>query len=329
MARCLISFGANIGQPAETIRHAAQQLQSHLAGSMTGFQLSRLFRTPAVGGPSGQPPFVNAVAALELDQRSAWDVWHIVRKIEESLGRVRQERWEARRIDLDVLLFDQQRIWTQHFKLPHPRMVMRRFILEPALDVAAQWQEPVSGMTVRQLTQSLRQGTASIALVTNDLTRAQKLLEKAAAKSQAAWLTPTIVGCRELFDQASAVRAEVETPTTRWLGLVSTTALQKFSTRECASSMNSIANPCAMLTPAPRIVFALADSTARVGAAWEDLHRPLARWLGLCSTECSQDITWPLAGPRYLLSTDDPNWAVHEIVAALEAMDCPVEPIDS
>src|SRR5688500_11783299 len=120
MAQCLISFGANLGQPAETIQQATRQLQERLSKGLRDFRLSRLFRTPAVGGPSGQPPFINAVAALQIEELSAWDVWHAVRETEHALGRVRMERWEARRIDLDVLMFDDQRIWTQHFKLPHP-----------------------------------------------------------------------------------------------------------------------------------------------------------------------------------------------------------------
>ena len=60
-------------------------------------------------------------------------------------------------------------------------------------------------------------------------------------------------------------------------------------------------------------------------AAWEDFHRPLANWLGLSGAAGSSGRRWPLAGPRYLLATDDVAWAEHEIVAALEAMDCPVE----
>jgi 2-amino-4-hydroxy-6-hydroxymethyldihydropteridine diphosphokinase len=309
----LISFGANIGQPADTIAQAAEQLQTRLALGLRQFQLSRLFRTPAVGGPRGQPPFVNAVAALDVEGTSPWDVWHAVRDIEHALGRVRMERWEARRIDLDVLMFDQQRIWTQHFKLPHPRMVMRRFILEPALDVAAQWQEPVTGLTIFQLATRLRSGPASVALVTSDLPQGQLLLERAAAQSGCQWLTPTVV------DRTAAGATHSFQPSTgRWLGLVSRRALEPLRS--------------ATLEPAPKLVFVLADPVKAIGAAWEDFHRPLAAWLGLSGDDNLPDNhpsrCWPLAGPRYLLASDDPAWAEHEIVAALEAMDCPVEAAD-
>lgn len=343
MSRCLISFGANIGQPAETIRQAAEQLQLLLSSNLLGFRLSRLFRTPAVGGPAGQPPFVNAVAALELQHCSAWDVWHTVRRIEQTLGRVRQERWEARRIDLDVLLFDDLRIWTQHFKLPHPRMVMRRFILEPAMDVAKLWREPVSGMTIGQLTDSLRHGMASIALIADDPNRAQTLLENAAAKSQAAWLVPTldcpgpIQGQRPGQLEPLPDSLRVQTPIlTRWLGIVSSDALRLLGNHshhihasKRATVPNEHSSEGASLHPRPKLVVVLAGPLARAGAAWEDVQRPLARWLGLCPRAADTASAWPLAGPRYLLSTDDLSWAEHEIVAALEAMDCPIEPLES
>lgn len=328
MARCLISLGANIGQSAETIAHAANLLQSQLAAGLRRFELSRLYRTPAVGGPRGQPPFINAVAALEIDGLSPWDVWHVVRDIEHALGRVRMERWEARRIDLDVLLFEDQRIWTQHFKLPHPRMVMRRFILEPALDVAAQWREPVSGLAIAELAERLRSGPASIALVASNLHRGQALLERAAAQSGSQWLTPSIAAqARHLPTDEGACERQLEPAghaAGRWLGLVSAQKLAEWKQSQ------------ALLQPAPKLVFLLAEPLTVVGAAWEDVHRDLADWLGLttgaeahgedrATSGSSVDPKWPLGGPRYLLATDDPRWAEHEIVSAMEAMDCPVE----
>ncbi|MCC6511292.1 MAG: 2-amino-4-hydroxy-6-hydroxymethyldihydropteridine diphosphokinase [Pirellulaceae bacterium] len=324
----MISFGANLGQPAVTINQAAHQLQSLLAGKLQDFQISRLFRTPAVGGPTGQPPFMNAVAALNLIDCSPWDVWHVVREVEQALGRVRQERWEARRIDLDVLLFDDQCIWTQHFKLPHPRMVMRRFILEPALDVAAHWQEPVSGMRLDRLAQGLRRGPASIALVSHDLHRDQGLLEAAAATSQCQWITPQLVALskHEKTDQTVppvGLQPDQAPTTGRWLGLVPASQLQDLR-YEDASQWS--------ILPAAKMLFLLASPIERSGAAWEDIHRESAQWLGLSVGPSDRQWSvnrWPLAGPRYMLSTDDLVWAQHEIVAALEAMDCPVEAMDA
>lgn len=318
MAQCLISFGANLGHPAETIRQAATDLQQRLKSGLGSFRLSRFFRTPAVGGPAGQPPFVNAVAALEIDGLSAWDVWHAVRETEQALGRVRMERWEARRIDLDVLLYDDQRIWTPHFKLPHPRMVMRRFILEPAVDVASDWREPVSGWTIAELAESLRDGPASIALAGWDSQQTQSLLERAAAKSQCRWLTPRLTPlagtARAAAPAAHEQQGLADERPGRWLGFLAAESLRTMQP--------------AAIEPPPKLVFLLAEPATQPGAAWEDFHRPLANWLGLAGPPASSSpASWPLAGPRYLLATDDLAWAEHEIVAALEAMDCPVEAV--
>ena len=309
MARCLISFGANIGQAADTIRQAAAQLQQRLGSHLRSFHLSRLFRTPAVGGPAGQPPFLNAVAALEVVDRTAWDIWREIVRIEQALGRVRVERWEARRIDLDVLLFDDQRIWTEHFKLPHPRMVMRRFILEPAMDVASEWLEPVSRWTIAELTESLRLGPASIVLVASDQPQAQRMLEHASERSRATWLTPHV----NSSSRAEITRDGELSPSVRWLGLLPERAL----TAHGSTTLH--------ISPTPKMVFVLVEPIRRDGVAWEDYHREHAAWCGMHAQAPS---AWPLPGPRYLLATDDPTWAEHEIVAAMEAMDCPVEAMD-
>lgn len=314
MARCLISFGANLGVPAVTIGQAVEQIGELLGSRLSSLKLSRLVRTPAVGGPTGQPPFVNAVAALEVYDCTPWDIWHIVRQVEQALGRVRQERWEARRIDLDVLLFDDQRIWTPQFKLPHPRMVMRRFILQPAMDVAANWLEPVSGWSIAQLAESLANAPASIVLVGSDARNDQRLVEQAAHVAQCELtqvrISPTDINYRHAGEVGSGPR---------WLALLSMADLTSDEPFD--------------LIPRPRIVFVLAPPSQATGAAWEDVNRKTARWMGLCSStnvlRQSFEHHWPLNGPRYLLSTDDLAWAQHEIIAAVDAMDCPVEPIKS
>ena len=61
----------------------------------------------------------------------------------------------------------------------------------------------------------------------------------------------------------------------------------------------------------------------RQDGAWEDRHRQIAEQLRLTPTS---DRALDFDGPRYLLDTSDPQWAIHELVAAFDAMDCPVEP---
>lgn len=154
MPRTLISLGANLGNVRESMQ-AAKRLLADSFG-LSNLSLSQLYRTPPVGGPGGQGDFLNAVVAIETD-RSIWEVWEIIKSIESTLGRQRQLRWEARRIDIDLLLYDQQRIWTPHLKVPHPRMCMRTFVILPAFEIVPDWIEPVTGWSIANLRDHLQQ----------------------------------------------------------------------------------------------------------------------------------------------------------------------------
>jgi 2-amino-4-hydroxy-6-hydroxymethyldihydropteridine diphosphokinase len=321
MARCLISFGANLGDPRATIVQAQEKLR--VETQATSFRVSRLYITPPVGGPVGQPPFLNRVVALETPL-SPWDVWRAVRAVEADLGRERFRRWEARRIDVDILLYEHDRIWTPQLKIPHPRLCMRRFILEPAAEVAAEWRDPVSGQTIAALASRLRGSRANLVLCAERADRPIWLLEQVARQAAANWevLEPSQVDMFSSADRPSAAaecsRADLAM---RWVAAI-----------ECQSLKSH--QPVVSIEPPPKlVVFFVADDVADRGGQWEDAQRQLALRLNLLplATDMSADDTSCLPalynqGARYLLATADADWAVHELVAALDAMDCPVEP---
>lgn len=293
MPRCLVSFGANLGDASGTIRAAAERLRVKIAASEAEFRLSRFFRTPPVGGPSGQPPFVNAVVAISTNQ-NVWQMWDAVRHVETELGRTRNQRWEARPIDIDILLFEDLRIWTPQFKIPHPRMCMRRFILAPAVDVARDWIDPVTSQSIQQLFENLRHGPGNLKVMSSEKTLAIQFLQEAARQASANWLD---------ISNSSCPRGD-----RRWVAI--TESLECGTMDEKASRS--------------KLLVALARPMQIDGVSWEDFSRPLAVELNLSGNAPNTD----LVGPRYLLPSDDPEWAVHELVAALDAMDCPVEPIE-
>lgn len=307
MTKCLISLGANLGDPRASIALAAERLQVEFACPAERFQVSGFYRTPPVGGPTGQPPFVNAVVALhtELDP---WQAWGIVRKVESELGRVRLARWEARKIDIDILLFGANRIWTPQLKIPHPRMCMRRFILIPAAEVAADWLDPVSGWTLKQLASSVQNAAGNLVLVAAPQSKAAGLLEEAARLARATWLT-------------RYAPPPADRPQARWVSLMETRLADPtgppVSTNLPWLDLQNTLNT--------KLVVYLAQSTQVEGAAWEDVHARLAAELNLCQRE--KIVPLGLVGPRYLLASDDRKWALHELVSALDAMDCPIERI--
>jgi 2-amino-4-hydroxy-6-hydroxymethyldihydropteridine diphosphokinase len=310
MARCLISFGANMGDPWATIQSAAARLQEELctdrysgsSSEVVSFHLSRCFRTPPVGGPTGQPPFINAVAAINT-LASPWEVWHCIRNVEKEFGRERNLRWEARRIDLDILLYDEVRIWTPHLKIPHPRMCMRRFILLPAVDVAQDWSDPVSGWTIGQLADNVRRGPSNFLLVGDPSSNPESLLAEVARRTAAQWQS-----------SADKTSRSSSTDNTRWVSARTTLPGQLVNTNFDELRIESQS----------KLLIVLAPRVPKTDVAWEDFHLPLAGRMGLRS---DTDTVAIAPGPRYLLAIDDPDWAIQELIAALEAMDCPIEPL--
>jgi 2-amino-4-hydroxy-6-hydroxymethyldihydropteridine diphosphokinase len=176
MPRSLISLGANLGNTYETMLAASRLLIDIFGRSHV--QFSRLYRTPPIGGPTGQSDFLNAVASVD-SALSCWEVWEAIKGIEHGLGRQRLSRWEARRMDVDLLLHGDERVWTPHFKVPHPRMCMRTFVLIPANEVAPDLIDPVTGWSIGHLRKHLEDaGRRSTLVVCNSIGLAAELESK-------------------------------------------------------------------------------------------------------------------------------------------------------
>ncbi|NLC72101.1 MAG: 2-amino-4-hydroxy-6-hydroxymethyldihydropteridine diphosphokinase [Desulfuromonadaceae bacterium] len=148
----LLAFGANLGDRRRTLTGARRALAR--GGEVEVRRCSRLFESEALGGPPGQPPYLNAVlevaTALAPEELLAW-----CQGIEQEFGRRRRERWGPRTLDIDILAYDGRVSHDPGLILPHPRLHLRRFVLLPLLEVAPEWRHPVSGKTVSQLVAEL------------------------------------------------------------------------------------------------------------------------------------------------------------------------------
>ena len=152
MASSLIALGSNLGDSRSTLGRAQQALEEHAELELTA--ASAIIETPAVGGPADQPRYFNSALLLETTL-SPRRLLELTRHIEQQLGRQRDIRWGPRTIDLDVLLYDNLVIRTADLQLPHPRMTFRRFVLDPACQVAEAMRHPLNGATLGQLRQHL------------------------------------------------------------------------------------------------------------------------------------------------------------------------------
>jgi 2-amino-4-hydroxy-6-hydroxymethyldihydropteridine diphosphokinase len=162
MAQCLIALGSNLGERETILDSAIRSL-----GGSSGVKLrhcSRWHATRPVGKPSRQGEFLNGVAGLETTLEP--DGLHrVLQQIERDHGRERRDRWDERTLDLDLLLYDQRVIQRPSLTLPHPRMSFRRFVLEPAVEIAAEWIHPTIGWSLDQLRNHLDAGANCLAIV--------------------------------------------------------------------------------------------------------------------------------------------------------------------
>ena len=128
MTRAFLGLGSNLGDSREHLRKALGTLRSEPHVTVTG--VSDLYETEPMGGPSGQENYFNMVIEVdtELEPPALLDLCH---RLESEAGRVRSERWDSRTLDVDILLFGDERIEEEDLVIPHPRMWERRFVIEP------------------------------------------------------------------------------------------------------------------------------------------------------------------------------------------------------
>ncbi len=129
--RAFVSLGANIGRPALQLLEATGRLT---AAGLGPVGVSRVYETEPQGGRP-QPWFVNAVLALETEIGPEALLGELL-AVEAAMGRLRDVRWGPRAIDLDLLLYGDQRRNGPDLILPHPRLHERAFALVPLAEVA-------------------------------------------------------------------------------------------------------------------------------------------------------------------------------------------------
>lgn len=192
MAQCLIGLGSNLGDRAAQLDRAAELFcgypQIHCAGRST------YHATRPIGGPPGQDPFLNAALRITTDL-SPWQLLVAARDVEQQMGRHRRERWGPREIDIDILLYDHEVLAGEELCVPHPRMAVRRFVLEPATEVGPDMIHPLTGWTVAELLQRLTTPPHYVAIAGVDARQTMNLAVTAAQ----------ISGAHPLLDPVPAV----------------------------------------------------------------------------------------------------------------------------
>ncbi|MEM6978230.1 MAG: 2-amino-4-hydroxy-6-hydroxymethyldihydropteridine diphosphokinase [Planctomycetota bacterium] len=325
--QCLISLGSNLGDRHAIMADAAAAISqanvdgvplvgqcesiefSPDSGSVAtvvrnerriGLRTSRLYQTPAIGGPGGQSPFLNAVAAFATDIPAS-AVLDILQAIESDLGRQRRVRWGARVIDLDVVLHGRLEGQStagrrgliggrgpagssRALVVPHPRYTARKFVLTPACDVAADFCDPRFGWTIGELNQHLDADVPSVALTGGDEAIRMQLCHQLADRHQITILPESARGIAPPDLRTAYVSPVVPA-----------------CLRDSPVPVADESRPPRL----PRLIVRIQRTT------------PADRWP-------APHQIWPCGWrwPEYRLEVDDLAWAVDEIASALDSMRC-------
>ena len=153
-------LGSNLGDRRTIINAAVNQIEKELGPV---FARSAWYETAAWGNED-QPSFLNIALGLKSDLLPA-EILTRTLAIEEALGRIRKDRWGARLIDIDIILYGDDIVENERLQIPHPRMHERRFVLVPLAEIAPEAVHPI-----------LKQNILSILSYLNDNLAVTKLI---------------------------------------------------------------------------------------------------------------------------------------------------------
>jgi 2-amino-4-hydroxy-6-hydroxymethyldihydropteridine diphosphokinase len=164
--RAGVALGSNLGDRLANLRAARKEIVD-LGGAAPPVLSSLVYETEPVGCEPGAGKFLNAVIEFDYEGKPV-DLLERLVRIEESLGRERDHaRNVSRKIDIDLLYLGEVKIDNDRLQLPHPRLPLRRFVLQPLADIRPNLVLPDQTKTVRELLAQLSE-SAKVFRLTND-----------------------------------------------------------------------------------------------------------------------------------------------------------------
>jgi len=144
---CFVGIGSNMDDPAGQSLKAFDRISA--TSGVKLLRKSSFYRTEPVGSPD-QDWFINAVAEIRTVM-TPHQLLKALQSIEHNMGRIRDETWGPRLIDLDILFYGQEIIQEKDLCIPHPELHKRRFVLEPLCEIAPYVIHPAFGVSIRGL----------------------------------------------------------------------------------------------------------------------------------------------------------------------------------
>lgn len=347
MPKCLIALGSNQEDPHAKLSEAIQFLDQEPA--MRRLRTSSFYETHPVGGPSDQPNFLNGATLFETTL-APLALLGLLHDVENRLGRVRTETWGPRTIDLDLLLYDNEISNSPELTLPHPRMAWRRFVLQPAAEVAPEMIHPTTGWTIDQLLKHLDKTPRYVAFTGGIGAGKTRLLHHLSHRKEINLILETIdtplLSCFYECPTSHARRVELEflqqrteqlqpqrleNASTYWTGSdfwfdQSITFARVWLNKEDYPSFFEQWAKAREKIVQPRLVVFLDPPMDRLVDQVVKRGRPFERSLDPTRLEqihrsIAKELKKPDVGPVLRLSGNDPEKDLNELVAALDAME--------
>ena len=146
MMNVYLLLGSNLGDRQGYLKEAIAHIENEIAPVV---KASAIYETQS-WGKTDAPDYLNQVVELLADM-DAHTVLQKILDIETRMGRMREEKWGSRIIDIDILFFNKELIRTEKLIVPHPRIPSRRFVLVPLTELSPGMKHPELGKTMSQL----------------------------------------------------------------------------------------------------------------------------------------------------------------------------------
>ena len=137
-----IGLGSNLGDSKVILTEAVHKL-----ASLGDVKISKLYQSPPMG-PQDQPNYLNAVVQLSTNL-APLALLDELQRFEQESGRVRLRHWGERTLDLDLLIYAEEKIQHERLTVPHVGVMERDFVLIPLLDLAPNLH--IDGIALKQL----------------------------------------------------------------------------------------------------------------------------------------------------------------------------------
>jgi len=154
MLQIFISLGTNIEPREKRLAEARTLLKTE---ESLDWQESKIYET-LPWGKTDQAKFLNQVIGFS-SKKTPYELLKLCKDIEQKLGRQKREKWKEREIDLDLLYCGNEILKSEILTIPHPYISEREFVLRPLCDIAPDFTDPGSKLTVKEM---LAQTTKSI-----------------------------------------------------------------------------------------------------------------------------------------------------------------------